>query len=76
MWKRNVSNPMPRSALSFAFFASSQSKYFTLIQRSAMCAQQAHIGIGSSVLASVPKLGPKSIKSAANANQATNEKRA
>ena len=24
-----VVNPMPRSALSFAFFASSQSKYFT-----------------------------------------------
>ena len=25
----DASNPMPRSALSFAFFASSQSKYFT-----------------------------------------------
>ncbi len=29
MWKTMSSNPMPRSALSFAFFASSQSKYFT-----------------------------------------------
>jgi hypothetical protein len=28
MWKTMSSNPMPRSALSFAFFAS-QSKYFT-----------------------------------------------
>ena len=38
MWKTMSSNPMPRSALSFAFFASSQSKYFTAIQRSTMCA--------------------------------------
>jgi hypothetical protein len=29
MWKTISSNPMPRSVLSFAFFASSQSKYFT-----------------------------------------------
>jgi hypothetical protein len=29
---------MPRSVLSFAFFASSQSKYFTAIQRNTMCA--------------------------------------
>ena len=29
---------MPRSALSFAFFASSQSKYFTDIQGITMCA--------------------------------------
>jgi hypothetical protein len=32
------SNPMPRSDLSFAFFASSQSKYFTVCQRSTTCA--------------------------------------
>src|SRR4051794_17423789 len=29
MWKTTSSNPMPRSVLSFAFFASSQAKYFT-----------------------------------------------
>ena len=28
-WKTMSWNPMPRSALSFAFFASSQAKYFT-----------------------------------------------
>ena len=38
MWKTMSSNPMPRSALSFAFFASSQSKYFTDIQGITMCA--------------------------------------
>jgi hypothetical protein len=38
MWKTMSSNPMPRSALSFAFFASSQSKYFTGIQDITMCA--------------------------------------
>ena len=31
MWKTMSSNPMPRSVLSFAFFASSQAKYFTAI---------------------------------------------
>ena len=31
IWKTTSSNPMPRSALSFAFFASSQAKYFTAI---------------------------------------------
>jgi hypothetical protein len=34
MWKTMSSNPMPRSAVNFAFFASSQSKYSTDIQRS------------------------------------------
>jgi hypothetical protein len=29
MWKTMSSNPIPRSALSFAFFVSSQAKYFT-----------------------------------------------
>ena len=29
MWKTTSSNPMPRSVLSVAFFASSQPKYFT-----------------------------------------------
>jgi hypothetical protein len=38
MWKTMSSNPMPRSALSFAFFASSQSKYFTGTQANTMCA--------------------------------------
>jgi hypothetical protein len=31
-------NLMPRSALSFAFFASSHSKYFTAIQGNRVCA--------------------------------------
>ena len=30
-WKTTSSNPMPRSALSFAFFASSLAKYFTAL---------------------------------------------
>ena len=34
----DVLNPVPRSFLSFAFFASTQSKYFTGIQRSTTCA--------------------------------------
>jgi hypothetical protein len=38
MWKTMSSNPMPRSALSFAFFAASQSKYFTDFQGITMCA--------------------------------------
>ena len=33
MWKTMSSHPMPRSALSFAFVASSQSKYFNAIVR-------------------------------------------
>jgi hypothetical protein len=32
-----------------------------LFQRSVMCAREAHIGVGSSVPASVPKLGPRTI---------------
>lgn len=38
MWRTTCSNPMPRSFLSFAFFASSQSKYVSVIQRCTMCA--------------------------------------
>jgi hypothetical protein len=38
MWETTSSNRMPRSARAFAFFASSQSNYFTSIQRSTMCA--------------------------------------
>src|SRR2546428_761704 len=60
MWKTTSSNPMPRSALSFAFFASSQAKYFTPHQPSTTYAQKAHIGIGRSVPTSVPKRGPNS----------------
>ena len=41
MWKTTSSNPMPRSVLSFAFFASSQSKYFTA-QRVARCVPIGH----------------------------------
>ena len=55
------SNPMPRSALSFPFFASSQAKYFTTYSGSTMCAHKAHIGISSSVPTSVPKRGPTTI---------------
>src|SRR5919109_2771504 len=62
MWKTMSSNPMPRSVLSFAFFASSQSKYFTDNQVSTTCALQAHIGVGFSVPASVPKLDPRTIQ--------------
>jgi hypothetical protein len=54
------SNPMPRSFLSFAFFASSQAKYFRL-QDITMCARKAHTGIGRNVPASVPKRGPTAI---------------
>src|ERR1700704_4927179 len=36
------SNPMPRSAFSFSFFASSQVKYFTDLSLSKVCAFKAH----------------------------------
>jgi hypothetical protein len=75
MWKTMSSNPMSRSVLSFAFFASSQSKYFTVYQ-SGMCAHKAHVGVGLSVPKSVPKRGPDDHHPAANANQVTNKKRA
>src|SRR5258706_8791671 len=61
MWKTTSSNPIPRSALSFAFFASSQSKYFTDNQLSTTCAHQAHVGIGQSVPKSVPTRGPNPV---------------
>jgi hypothetical protein len=38
------SNPIPLSALSFAFFASSQGELLHRDQRSPMCAFKAHIG--------------------------------
>ena len=54
------SNPMPRSALSFAFFASSQSKYFTARQKSTMCAHGTRWR-RLSVPTSAPKRGPRTI---------------
>jgi hypothetical protein len=39
-----------------------------------MCAFQAHIGIGASVPAGVPKLGQRTTNPAANANRRTNKK--
>jgi hypothetical protein len=47
MWTTS-SNPRPRSALSFAFFASSPSKYFTVLQRRTTCAHETQIGPYSS----------------------------
>src|SRR6185436_6152869 len=38
------SNPMPRSAFSFSFFASSQVKYCTELECTKVCAFKAHIG--------------------------------
>src|SRR4030095_2037995 len=48
MWKTISSNPMPRSVLSFAFFASSQSKYFTAY-RIARCVPIRHTLASSGV---------------------------
>ena len=45
----DVLEPEARSALSFAFFASSQAKYFTAHRRGTTCARKVHIGIDSSV---------------------------
>ena len=75
MWNTPSSNPMPRSFLSFAFFASSQAKYFTDIGvsrgvldshtlRRLQCARQC--------AQTRSKIG----QTAATANQATNKKRA
>jgi len=69
MWTTS-SNPIPRYALSFAFFAASQSKYFTA------CALRPHIGVGSAVPARVAQTRPEDHQSAANANQGFNKKRA
>jgi hypothetical protein len=55
------SNPVPRSVLSSAFFASSQSKCFTTGRRTVTCAQKAHIGVDWSVPESVPERGPRTI---------------
>ncbi len=60
MWKTTSSNPMPRSSLSFALFASPV-EVLHRHQRRATCAYKAHIGIRSSVPTSVPKRGPITI---------------
>jgi hypothetical protein len=50
---RLSSNPMPRSALSLAFFASSQAKYFTRYQDSSDCVPRRHTVASAEVCARV-----------------------
>ena len=61
MWNTTSSKPIPRSCLSFAFFASSQAKFFTGFSDITMCACKAHDAIGASVPVSVPERSPVSI---------------
>ena len=61
MWKTISSNPMPRSDLSFAFFASSPIEVPHRLQNRMMCAYKAHVGVSPGVPKSVPKRGPTTI---------------
>jgi hypothetical protein len=56
-WKTTSSNPMPRSVLSFAFFASSQSKYFTDIRVAQSVPNRHTLASGFSA----PEPGPRTL---------------